>query len=148
MCGFTLQTVHGRQRPLCRGHSLPNTRGWDRVCGSVRFPPTLLYTTALGNHRKRNLCRCLCSSETAPLLVWRRVVVYTDHKPLLCLFSKSMANTKIQRWAILLAEYGANIKYRPGNNNIRADMLSRLPPESVGVIDASQDYTDPPGGAC
>ena len=54
--------------------------------------------------------------------------------------------TKIQRWAILLAEYGATIKYRPGNNNIRADMLSRLPPESVGVIDASQDYTNPPRG--
>ena len=57
-----------------------------------------------------------------------------------------MANTKIQRWAILLTEYGATIKYRPGNNNIRADMLSRLPPESVGVIDASQYYTDPPSG--
>ena len=81
-----------------------------------------------------------------PYLYGAEFVVYTDHKPLLCLFSKCMANTKIQRWAILLAEYGATIKYRPGNNNIRADMLSRLPPESVGVIDASQDYTDPPGG--
>ena len=71
-------------------------------------------------------------------------VVYTDHKPLLCLFSKSMNNTKIQRWAILLAEYGAAIKYRPGPNNIRADMLSRLPPASpVAVIDPATEYTDP-----
>ena len=71
-------------------------------------------------------------------------VVYTYHKPLLCLFSKSMNNTKIQRWAILLAEYGATIKYRPGPNNIRADMLSRLPPASpVAVIDPAMEYTDP-----
>ena len=73
-------------------------------------------------------------------------VVYTDHKPLLCLFSKSMANTKIQRWAILLAEYGATIKYKPGSSNIRADMLSRLSPDTVALIDAHTDYIEPIGG--
>ena len=73
-------------------------------------------------------------------------VVYSDHKPLLCLFSKSMNNTKIQRWAILLAEYGASIKYRPGKNNIRADMLSRIATPTVAVIDSNQEYTDPVGG--
>ena len=73
--------------------------------------------------------------------------VYTDHKPLLCLFSKSMTNTKIQRWAILLAEYGAKIKYKPGSSNIRADMLSRLPPsEPVAVIDAHTAYVEPVDG--
>ena len=66
-------------------------------------------------------------------------VIYTDHKPLLCLFSKSMANTKIQRWAILLAEYGATIRYKPGSSNIRADMLSRLSPHTVALIDANSD---------
>ena len=73
-------------------------------------------------------------------------VVYTDHKPLLCLFSKSMANTKIQRWAILLAEFGATIKYKPGSSNIRADMLSRLSPDTVALIDAHTDYIEPIGG--
>ena len=81
-----------------------------------------------------------------PYLYGAEFVVYTDHKPLLCLFSKSMANTKIQRWAILLAEYGATIKYRPGSNNIRADMLSHLAPTPVSVIDTAREYTDPPGG--
>ena len=80
-----------------------------------------------------------------PYLYGANFVVYTDHKPLLCLFSKSLNNTKIQRWAILLAEYGATIKYRPGNNNIRADMLSRLPPAPVSAIDSSCEYTEPPG---
>ena len=81
-----------------------------------------------------------------PYLYGAEFVVYMDHKPLLCLFSKSMTNTKIQRWAILLAEYGATIKYRPGNNNIRADMLSRLPPGAVAIIDSTHEYTEPPGG--
>jgi transposase InsO family protein len=52
--------------------------------------------------------------------------IYTDHKPLTSLFTKEMVNTKIQRWAVLIAEYGAKIKYRKGKNNIRADMLSRI----------------------
>ena len=81
-----------------------------------------------------------------PYLYGAEFVSYTDHKPLLCLFSKSMTNTKIQRWAILLAEYGATIKYRPGHNNIRADMLSRLAPAPVAVIDTANKYTDPHGG--
>ena len=29
-----------------------------------------------------------------------------------------MNNTKSQRWAVLLAEYGAKIEYRQGKNNI------------------------------
>ena len=59
--------------------------------------------------------------------------VYTDHKPLKSLFTKEMANTKIQRWAVLLAEYGAKIEYRQGKNNIRADMLSRIESEHAEV---------------
>ena len=53
-------------------------------------------------------------------------VIYTDHKPLLSLFTKEMNNTKIQRWSVLIAEFGAKIKYHPGRLNIRADMLSRI----------------------
>ena len=58
-----------------------------------------------------------------------------------------MANTKIQRWAVLLAEYGAKIEYRQGRNNIRADMLSRITtsemtePLSVSVI--TRGMSDP-----
>ena len=61
-----------------------------------------------------------------PYLYGADFTVYTDHKPLTCLFTKEMNNTKIQRWAVLLAEFGATIQYRKGKNNIRADMLSRI----------------------
>ena len=54
-----------------------------------------------------------------------------------------MQNTKIQRWGVLLAEFGAQIKYRKGKNNIRADMLSRIPPRhEVATIDCDQ-WVDP-----
>ena len=66
--------------------------------------------------------------------------IYTDHKPLKSLFLKEVKNTKLQRWACLIAEYGAAIKYRKGANNIRADMLSRIQHiESVNIACADTD---------
>ena len=67
-------------------------------------------------------------------------MVYTDHKPLLSLFTKEMVNTRIQRWAVLLAEYGAKILYRKGKNNIRADMLSRITEHELAVFDAGEEW--------
>ena len=61
--------------------------------------------------------------------------VYTDHKPLKSLFTKDKNNTKIQRWGVLLAEYGALIQYRKGTNNVMTDMLSRIQHGQVDVID-------------
>ena len=61
------------------------------------------------------------------------------------LFTKEMNNTKIQRWGVLLAEYGATIEYRKGKNNIRADMLSRIrhdTNEHAAVID-TEEWVDP-----
>ena len=80
-----------------------------------------------------------------PYLYGSKFTVYTDHKPLKSLFNNQMNNTKIQRWAVLLAEYGAVIEYRKGKHNIRADMLSRIrhrqDPE-IAVID-TEDWIDP-----
>lgn len=63
-----------------------------------------------------------------PYLYGADVKIYTDHAPLRCLFTKEMKNTRIQRWAILLAEYAAPILYMRGEDNTWADMLSRLRP--------------------
>jgi len=71
-----------------------------------------------------------------PYLYGAEFVVYTDHKPLTSLFTAQLNNTKIQRWAVLLAEFGARVQYRKGANNIRADMLSRLRQDEVSTIDA------------
>jgi transposase InsO family protein len=72
-------------------------------------------------------------------------VVLTDHKPLKSLFTKEMANTKVQRWAVLLAEYGAKIEYREGKNNIRADMLSRIESDAASEVALiTESSSDPP----
>ena len=68
-------------------------------------------------------------------------VIYTDHKPLLSLFKGEMANTKIQRWAVLLAEFGAPIKHCPGRRNVRADLLSRIrDPNETALVDADSEW--------
>ena len=64
--------------------------------------------------------------------------IHTDHKPLKSLFQDEQKNSKLQRWAIQIAEYGAPILYHPGKLNVRADMLSRI---SVAV---QTDNTEPP----
>ncbi|RUM47864.1 MAG: hypothetical protein DSY80_00495, partial [Desulfocapsa sp.] len=76
-------------------------------------------------------------------LLGAEFVVYTDHKPLLSLFTKEMRNTKIQRWGILFAEFGVKIRFRPGRNNVRADMLSRIKEGTeLALIDSSTEWVE------
>ena len=55
-----------------------------------------------------------------------KFTVFTDHKPLVSFFNKPFENTKLQRWSLLIAEYGTDIQYREGKHNVRADLLSRI----------------------
>ena len=55
-------------------------------------------------------------------------LIMTDHKPLQHLFTNEMKNAKIQRWAILLDEYGGDVSYIRGSQNVVADALSRFGP--------------------
>ena len=82
-----------------------------------------------------------------PYLYGAPFKIFCDHKPLKSLFTKQMANTRIQRWSVLLSEFGANICYHKGKLNVRADFLSRMPvsaakTEYVGIID-SDDWISP-----
>ena len=62
-----------------------------------------------------------------PYLYGAQFVVYTDHKPLRAMFQGEVKNTKVQRWAMLIAEYGMPIRYIKGEHNLHADFLSRIP---------------------
>ena len=76
------------------------------------------------------------------------IFAYTDHKPLLCLFTQQMRNTKIQRWSILLSEFRVKISYIKGENNVKADFLSRLRQDvgedlGINVVDAEHSIHYP-----
>lgn len=72
-------------------------------------------------------------------LYGRAFKIYTDHKPLMSLFSETkcippLASARIQRWALTLSAYQYTIVYRAGKDNANADALSRLPlPETPTV---------------
>ena len=87
-----------------------------------------------------------CLQKLRAYLWGARFTILTDHKPLRSLFQNEMANTKIQRWAVLIAEFGADIQYKEGRNNVRADMLSRLQIPHVASI-VHKNYIEPQEGA-
>ena len=89
---------------------------------------------------KESFAVVYCLDKLRCYLLGAEFVVFTDHKPLLSLFTSQMKNTKIQRWGILFEEFGAKIKYRPGANNVRADMLSRIAAPELAVIDMSSEW--------
>ena len=66
----------------------------------------------------------------------------TDHKPLLSILNAkaavpSVAAARMQRWAMFLAAYQYNIKYKCSKAHANADGLSRLP------IEGSEELEDP-----
>ena len=61
-------------------------------------------------------------------LLGSKFTVMTDHKPLKHLFTSEMKNVRIQRWAIILEEFGCDVEYISGSKNVVADALSRLGP--------------------
>lgn len=69
-----------------------------------------------------------CLQKLRPYLYGAQFEILTDHKPLRALFQSEMANSKVQRWAVVIEEYGAPIKYRKGKNNIRADNVEQITP--------------------
>ena len=65
-------------------------------------------------------------------LYGNKFYLFTDHKPLLGLFSETASlparsASRVLRWAVMLSGYNYELKYRPGLQNGNADMLSRLP---------------------
>jgi len=61
--------------------------------------------------------------EFRNILLGYKIKVYTDHKNLTY---KNFNTKRVIRWRLLIEEYGADLSYIKGENNIVADTLSRL----------------------
>ena len=85
-----------------------------------------------GHVEREGLALVFAMKKFHQFLYGLKFLMFTDHKPLLGLFSEtsSMPGTaaaRILRWAVFLAGYNYELKYRPGEANGNADALSRLP---------------------
>ena len=61
--------------------------------------------------------------EFRNILLGHQITVYTNHKNL----TYKIFNTeRVMRWRLILEEFGPELKYIKGENNVIADTLSRL----------------------
>ena len=57
----------------------------------------------------------------------RKFIVITDQMALKWLKSIKRPNSRLFKWSLKLSQYNFDVKYRPGKDNIEADLLSRYP---------------------
>ena len=60
-----------------------------------------------------------------PYLLTSRFTLFTDHQALKYTFNKRDPHGRIARWFSFLAEFQFDIMYKPGQENVPADFLSR-----------------------
>ena len=65
--------------------------------------------------------------------------VVTDHKALTHLFSSSVLNAKLWRWALYLQQFAITFKYLPGRFNVVADCLFRQTWPSTQTVEEIPD---------
>ena len=61
--------------------------------------------------------------EFRNILLGQRIEIHTDHKNLTC---KNFNTERVMRWRLILEEYGPELLYIKGEDNIVADALSRM----------------------
>lgn len=61
-----------------------------------------------------------------PYLYGRKFVVYTDHRPLVYLFSLTDPSSRLTKFRLALEEYNFEVIYKKGSENVVADALSRI----------------------
>ena len=60
--------------------------------------------------------------------IWGRtdLVIHTDHKPLIYMFSSSLLSPALQQWLDTILDYSFDIRHRDGILNVIPDQLSRM----------------------
>ena len=104
------------------------------------FP--VMYLSRKLNTAKRNYSvierECLAIvwaiSKLQMYLYGRSFVLQTDHRPLLYLDQAKLANPRIMRWALALQPYRYRTESIRGTDNVGADYLSRLTPDSSAMV--------------
>ena len=69
------------------------------------------------------------------------VTIHSDHKPLKAMFRKSLleAPKRLQRMMLAVQRYNVKVEYKPGTEQLVADILSRVPSSRQPVIEMSTE---------
>ena len=63
---------------------------------------------------------------TSSYLNLHKITLVTNHKPLTTLSTSVSKSERLTRWKLSRSEYSFDITYKPGKNNVNADVLSRV----------------------
>ncbi len=66
------------------------------------------------------------TKQLRPYLFGRYFEIYTDHRPLIYLFSQADPSSRLNKFRMSLLEYNFDIIYVKGKDNVVADALSRI----------------------
>ena len=77
---------------------------------------------------KKELYGIVYSLRKFHAYIWGRhdLVVHTDHKPLIHMFSSSQLSPALQQWLDVILDYSFDIRHRDGIMNVMPDQLSRM----------------------
>ena len=73
------------------------------------------------------LVRAICDEFRDLLYYAPHLTVYTDNNPLTFVMTSAKLNATGHRWVADLSNFNFSFKYKPGDENINADALSRMP---------------------
>ena len=73
------------------------------------------------------------------ILLGHTIIVYTDHKNL---SFDNFSSDQVRRWRLIVEEYGPEIIYIKGSDNIVADFLSRWPMLPDSTMEAEVENTN------
>ena len=106
--------------------SVESVRGWRIAPREVRQSETTASGTTIFDHRERGIGNRVLHQEIGQIPGRRKVSLQTDHKTLSYLRSTNFSNHRITRWALLLQNYSFDVVHIKGENNLLADLCSRL----------------------
>ena len=97
--------------------------------------PELNYSTI-----EKELLAVVCAvRHFRPYLYGRKFTIYTDHRPLVYLFSMIDPSSRLTKFRLALEEYDFDVVYIKGCDNVVADALSRI---DISLLKNANDYVN------